>query len=59
MGEQRDGASFRMPAARIRNTASHRLPGLYGAYSAFFTNPGLPAYANGVIKLDKIAQSRP
>ncbi len=31
-----------------------QLPGLYGAEAAFFPAPGLPQYANGVIKLDQL-----
>jgi hypothetical protein len=31
-----------------------QLPGLLGASAAFFHNPGLPTYANGVIQLDKL-----
>jgi hypothetical protein len=31
-------------------------PGFYGASSAIFSNPSLPAYANGVIMLAKITQ---
>ena len=30
------------------------LPGFYGANSAFFTNPEVPSYNNGVIKLDHL-----
>jgi hypothetical protein len=32
------------------------LPGFFGAYSAMFTNSSLPAYANGLITLDKITR---
>lgn len=31
-----------------------QFPGLYGAEAAFFPTPGLPQYANGVLKLDQI-----
>ncbi len=34
-----------------------QLPGLYGAEARFFTSPGLPEYANGVIQLDQLDQS--
>ena len=29
-------------------------PGYYGAYSAFFASPSVPAYKSGVIKLNKL-----
>jgi hypothetical protein len=33
------------------------LPGFYGANSAFFANPRVPAYGNGVIKLDQLKRT--
>ena len=32
-----------------------QLPGLFGAEAAFFQNPSLPTYANGVIQFDKLS----
>ncbi|CAN5572204.1 hypothetical protein BH10PLA2_BH10PLA2_07850 [soil metagenome] len=34
-----------------------QLPGFYGAEAQFFTNPQLPRYANGVVKLDQLQQT--
>ncbi len=31
-----------------------QLPGLYGAEAAFYATPGLPSYANGVLKLNNL-----
>jgi hypothetical protein len=33
-----------------------QFPGLYGAEAAYFAAPGLPQYANGVLKLDQIKE---
>jgi hypothetical protein len=30
------------------------VPGYFGASAAFFQNPSLPTYANGVVQLDKL-----
>ena len=32
-----------------------QLPGFFGAEAAFFQNPTLPTYANGVVQLDKLS----
>jgi hypothetical protein len=31
-----------------------QLPGFFGADAAYFQDPSLPTYANGVIQLDKL-----